>query len=89
MPCSRIDIVQNVTKSVQSRKMPKQDQNNWMKLAGAGMEIAVGLGLGAVIGNWIDRKYQSAPWGVLIGAGLGFAAGMYLLIKATIGANKN
>jgi F0F1-type ATP synthase assembly protein I len=53
------------------------------------MEIAVGLGLGAVIGNWIDRKYQSAPWGVLIGAGLGFAAGMYLLIKATIGANKN
>jgi F0F1-type ATP synthase assembly protein I len=69
--------------------MPKQDQNNWMKLAGAGMEIAVGLGLGAVIGNWIDRKYQSAPWGVLIGAGLGFAAGMYLLIKATIGANKN
>jgi F0F1-type ATP synthase assembly protein I len=69
--------------------MPKQDQNSWMKLAGAGMEIAVGLGLGAVIGNWIDRKYQSAPWGVLIGAGLGFAAGMYLLIKATIGANKN
>jgi len=69
--------------------MPKQDQNNWMKLAGAGMEIAVGLGLGAAIGNWIDRKHQSAPWGVLIGAGLGFAAGMYLLIKATIGANKN
>jgi F0F1-type ATP synthase assembly protein I len=68
--------------------MPRQDQSNWARLAGSGMEIAVGLGLGAAIGNWIDRKYQSQPWGVLLGAGLGFAAGLYLLIKAAYGANK-
>jgi F0F1-type ATP synthase assembly protein I len=62
---------------------------NWGKLAAVGLELAVGVGLGAVIGTWIDRKYKTDPWGILIGTGIGFAAGMYLLVKAALAANKD
>jgi F0F1-type ATP synthase assembly protein I len=53
------------------------------------LEIGAGAGLGALLGIWIDRKWHSGPWGVLIGTFLGIAAGMYLLIKEAIKANKN
>lgn len=69
--------------------MAKQDGSNFGKLATVGMEIAVGAGLGALVGTWVDRKWHCDPWGVLIGTFLGIAAGMYLLIKEGINANKN
>ncbi len=54
-----------------------------------GLEIAVGVGLGVVIGMWWDRHHGSAPWGLLIGLLLGCAAGMYLVIKEAIRSNKD
>jgi F0F1-type ATP synthase assembly protein I len=69
--------------------MARQDDTNWGKLAALGMEVAVGVALGAVVGNWLDRKYHWDPWGTLIGTAIGFAAGMYLLVKAAIAANKD
>ncbi|MGD0389059.1 MAG: AtpZ/AtpI family protein [Tepidisphaeraceae bacterium] len=69
--------------------MAKQDDSKWVRLAGLGTEIAVGAGLGALVGTWIDRKLHCDPWGVLIGTLLGISAGMYLLIKEAINANKN
>jgi F0F1-type ATP synthase assembly protein I len=69
--------------------MAKQDDSNLGKLASLGLEIGAGAGLGALLGIWIDRKWHSGPWGVLIGTFLGIAAGMYLLIKEAIKANKN
>ena len=68
--------------------MAKQDETNWGRLAGLGLEIGIGAALGAVAGSWIDRKWNSAPWGVLIGTLLGLSAGVYLLIKEAISANK-
>jgi ATP synthase protein I len=68
--------------------MPKQDDTGWPKYATLGLEVAVGVGLGMLIGYWIDKKWHTDPWGILIGAGLGFAAGMYLLIKEAIKVNK-
>jgi ATP synthase protein I len=70
--------------------MAKQDDDsNLGKFATLGLEIGVGAALGAVVGTWIDRKLHSDPWGLLIGIILGFSAGMYMLIKAAIKANKD
>jgi ATP synthase protein I len=69
--------------------MSKQDDSNLGKLATLGLEIGVGAGLGAVAGIWVDRKWNSGPWGVVIGTLLGIASGMYLLIKEAIKTNKN
>ncbi|MEO0515073.1 MAG: AtpZ/AtpI family protein [Planctomycetota bacterium] len=51
-------------------------------MAGAGLEMAAGIGLFAGIGYGIDRWLGSLPWGTVVGALLGMTAGMYLLIKA-------
>jgi F0F1-type ATP synthase assembly protein I len=50
-------------------------------VAGAGMELAAGIGLFAGLGYLIDWWLGSLPWGTVIGALLGMAAGMYQLIK--------
>ncbi|MDP9173703.1 MAG: AtpZ/AtpI family protein [Planctomycetota bacterium] len=68
--------------------MPKEDPN-WGRLASVGLEVAVGVGVGVVVGSWFDRKYHHDPWGILTGAGLGLAGGLYLLIKETLRANKD
>lgn len=78
--CKPCDFVQNLT-------MSKQDDTNWGRLAALGMEVAVGVVLGAVIGNWLDKKYHWDPWGTLIGTVVGFSAGLYSLVKAALGAN--
>jgi F0F1-type ATP synthase assembly protein I len=49
-----------------------------------GLEIAVGAGLGYFAGQWIDRRYRTEPWGMVVCVMLGLAAGMYLLIKDAI-----
>ncbi len=69
--------------------MPKPDDSNWAKFASAGLEIAAGVGLGVLVGYWVDGKFHSSPWGMLVGSCLGFGAGFYLLIKEAIKANKN
>ena len=69
---------------------PKSDPNsNWGKYLGMGMEVAVGVGLGYVVGNWLDNKYGWSPWGVLVGTMLGIAAGMYLMIKEALRMNRD
>lgn len=52
-----------------------------------GLEVLVGVGLGLLVGHWIDKKLDSSPWGLLIGAMLGLASGMYLLIKDALQLN--
>jgi F0F1-type ATP synthase assembly protein I len=82
--------VQNVTKfACGAIKMPKPDDSNWAKFASLGLEVAAGVGIGAAVGYWIDRRLHSDPWGILIGSMLGMASGMYLLIKGVINANKD
>lgn len=69
--------------------MAGDDQGGWGKGLTYGFEVAVGSGLGAVVGSWWDRHHGSSPWGTLIGLLLGCAAGMYLLIKDVSKMNKD
>jgi F0F1-type ATP synthase assembly protein I len=69
--------------------MASKNDNGWGKVASVGLEIAVGAGLGAFAGAWIDRKWHTGPWGVLAGTLLGISAGMYILIKEGMKANKD
>ena len=61
----------------------------WMRLAGVGVEYAAAVaGLG-LIGWWIDQRWQTKPWGVLIGATLGLIGGTYNLIRSSMAAFKD
>jgi F0F1-type ATP synthase assembly protein I len=69
--------------------MPSNKDTGWGKVASVGLEIAAGAGLGAFAGTWVDRKWHTGPWGVLVGTFLGISAGMYILIKEAMKANKD
>lgn len=68
--------------------MAGDDQSDWGRGLSMGLEIAIGVGLGAVVGDWLDHRYKIAPWGVIVGTLLGFLAGMYLLVKEALRSDK-
>ena len=68
---------------------PSDHDTNWGRFLGIGLEVAIGVILGLVVGRFLDRRYNWEPWGTLVCVMLGLAAGMYLLIKEGIRANKD
>jgi F0F1-type ATP synthase assembly protein I len=68
--------------------MADNDQPSWGSFAGSGLQIAVGVGLGFLIGRWLDRRFDW-HWGAIIGAMVGLASGLYLLIKDAMRMNKD
>jgi hypothetical protein len=69
--------------------MPDRNEPNWGRFAGHGLNIALGVGLGYFVGHWLDVRHGWGSRGVLVGTLLGFAGGMYLLIKDAIRLNKD
>ena len=53
-----------------------------------GLQILVGVGLGYLVGRWLDSRYGWSN-GVVIGSLIGLAGGLYLLIKDAIRINKD
>ena len=47
--------------------------------------VAAVAGFG-LVGYWIDAKWDSGPWGVLIGAALGLTGATYNLVRQSIRA---
>ena len=66
-----------------------RETSNWGQFLTVGFEVAAGVALGCFVGHWLDAKYGWGPWGTLVGAMLGLAAGMYLLIKEALRMNKD
>ena len=49
------------------------------------MQFFLTVGLLILLGVWLDKKYETVPLFTLLGTGLGFAAGFYLLVKQVYG----
>lgn len=46
-----------------------------------GLEFAAAVALGTAAGGWADARWHTAPWGMVGGVLLGFALGMYIVIR--------
>jgi F0F1-type ATP synthase assembly protein I len=53
-----------------------------------GIEFAAVIAGFGLLGYWIDAHYQTSPWGLLVGVGLGLVGGMYNLIRESLAAFK-
>lgn len=53
-----------------------------MGLTGMGFDLAAAVGVGTLIGWWIDRSYGTDPWGLVICALVGIVGGLYNFAKA-------
>jgi len=51
-------------------------------LAAGGIELAVAILAGLFGGHWLDGRFNTSPWLLLVGVFLGAAAGFYNLVRA-------
>jgi F0F1-type ATP synthase assembly protein I len=54
-----------------------------------GVDLAVLIGGGVLLGHYVDGLLHSSPWGLLVGLFLGLAAGIYtvyLLVRPIVRA---
>jgi F0F1-type ATP synthase assembly protein I len=58
----------------------------WIRYSGVGVELAGATAGLALAGYWIDGKFGTAPWGILIGVVIGIVGGLYNLIKQSLEA---
>lgn len=59
----------------------KDAYRQWYQIAGVGFEFGAAVLLLGLLGWYLDRRWETAPWLMLIGGGLGFMVGLWLLIK--------
>jgi F0F1-type ATP synthase assembly protein I len=58
----------------------------WVRHSGVGLELAGAIAGFALVGYWIDRWYETEPWGLVIGVILGLVGGLYNLVKQSLQA---
>ena len=62
----------------QDRNKRRPDGSSPFQFVGLGFELAVPLLAGLFGGQWLDRRYGTAPWlllaGVIVGAAVGFVS---------------
>lgn len=66
--------------------MPGGFDSPGMRYAGLGIELVAMVGLLSLLGWWIDGRFGTAPWGLVIGAMAGLIGGMANLVRTAMGA---
>ena len=68
--------------------MPDEKRNRptWVQHSGVGIEFSAAVGGFALMGIWIDRRWDTGPWGLLICVALGLTGATYNLIRASMKA---
>lgn len=66
-------------------KSPKRPGGNLGAALSLGLELAVAMLLGVGAGRWADAKLGTSPAMLLLGTALGFAGGLYILVKSAKG----
>jgi len=58
-----------------------------LRFIGIGWYVALCIVLGAVLGLWLDRKFQTTPWlaiaGIIVGSAVAFF-GLYQMVRPWI-----
>lgn len=67
---------------------PESEDRGWIRLGGLGIELVASVVGFVAIGFLLDRHYGWSPWGILIGAALGFIGGLYNLIRGALAASR-
>lgn len=66
--------------------MADQRYPGWVRYSGVGLELAGATAGLALVGYWIDGRFGTSPWGILVGVIIGIVGGLYNLVKESLAA---
>jgi F0F1-type ATP synthase assembly protein I len=66
----------------QSEERQANQLRGWYALAGVGFEFIAAILVCGGAGWWLDGYFGTKPWLLISGAGLGFAVGLWMMLKA-------
>lgn len=58
-----------------------REQRNTLQYAGAGVQFGLTICLFALLGRWLDGRFDTSPWLLILGVLVGFGGGTYSLLK--------
>ena len=67
---------------------PAPDELDLRAFAGAGLQFAVAIVLFVLLGQWLDKKFETAPVFVIAGVFIGGGAAFYSLYRRVTRAQK-
>lgn len=59
---------------------------SWVRHSGVGLELAGATAGLALLGAWIDRRFGTGPWGIIVLVVVGLVGGLYNLIRESLQA---
>ncbi|MCP4443720.1 MAG: AtpZ/AtpI family protein [Myxococcales bacterium] len=59
------------------------------RVSSVGLEMGVSIGIGWGVGYWLDGRYETGPWLMMLGLLFGVAAGFNGLIRTARQVNAN
>ena len=73
--------------------MPNDDQRkqfrNMAEASTVGIMLVVATAIGYFFGSWLDKKFGTGPWLMIVFTLMGIAAGFIELIRLAIRLSKN
>jgi len=62
--------------------------NKYAELMGLGLEMAAAMVLPLLVGIYVDHRWDTSPWGILIGSLLGMVSMILKLYKVAVMSSK-
>ncbi len=62
---------------------------NTMRFGSVGLEMGLSVGLSYLLGDWLDGKFDTAPWLMLVSVMLGTVAGFWNLYRVVVRAGRD
>jgi ATP synthase protein I len=65
-----------------TNRPPHRDRIAAFGLASVGIELGASIGIGYWVGSWMDERYDTAPWFLVVWVLIGVTAGFRSLFRA-------
>lgn len=69
---------------VEKPQQPSRKEVSWYGLIGVGFEFFVSVVVCGAVGWWLDKWLKTEPWLMVVGAVIGFAAGLWMMIRSAL-----
>ncbi len=64
-----------------ARRPPAGPSADLFRYSGLGLAFAATIGVFGLVGYWLDARLGSGPWILIAGVFVGFALGLYSMVK--------